>query len=64
MDEHIEPKDRREADPPVTDQVEFAGQAILGLLHKAADASDARSRQTVDAARGLSETPSRSATGS
>jgi hypothetical protein len=52
MDKYLESEQR---DPALTDQVDSAGQAIVNLLHKAADAGDAKIRQTVEAAQGLSE---------
>jgi chromosome segregation ATPase len=40
--------------PRSTDQVDTAGQAIVTLLHKTADAGEAKTRQTVEVAQGLS----------
>jgi hypothetical protein len=37
------------------DQLDLAGQAILSLLHKAADAAEANSRHTVETAQKLSK---------
>jgi len=45
------------ASDPVTDnadQLERAGQTILGLLHRAADAAQKNSQHALDVARGLS----------
>jgi predicted nucleic acid-binding Zn-ribbon protein len=54
MDKHLDSEPRKDSDTAPIDQVDSAGQAIVRLLHKAADASEAKTRQTVDAAQGLS----------
>jgi chromosome segregation ATPase len=51
MDKSLGPEPR---DPASTDQVNSAGEAIVNLLHKAADAGEAKTRQTVEAAQELS----------
>jgi hypothetical protein len=51
MDMYLESEPR---DPGSTDQVDSAGQAIVTLLHKAADAGEAKTRQRAEAAQGLS----------
>ena len=52
MDKYLGSEQR---DLASTDQVDSAGQAIVTLLHKAADAGEAKIRQTVEAAQGLSK---------
>jgi chromosome segregation ATPase len=52
MDKYLGSEQR---DPASTDQVDSAGQAIVTLLHNAADAGEAKIRQTVEAAQGLSK---------
>jgi hypothetical protein len=55
MDKYLESERCTDANPASTDQVDAAGKAILTLLHKAADASEAKARQTIEAAQGLSD---------
>jgi predicted nucleic acid-binding Zn-ribbon protein len=52
MDKYLGSEQR---DLASTDQVDSAGQAIVTLLHNAADAGEAKIRQTVEAAQGLSK---------
>jgi hypothetical protein len=54
MDKYLESEPPGEVDLARTDQVDTAGHAIVKLLHKAADAGEAKTRQTAEAARGLS----------
>jgi hypothetical protein len=54
MDKYLDSEPRKDSDTTPIDQVASAGQAIVRLLHKAADASEAKTRQTVEAAQGLS----------
>ena len=44
----------REPVPDNTDQLELAGQTILGLLHRAADAAEKNSHHALNVARDLS----------
>src|SRR6266487_2200402 len=44
----------RDPVPENTDQLERAGQAILGLLHRAADAAEKNSQHALNVARDLS----------